>query len=293
VLLALDLAVHRGGRATSRRAALVWSVLWVGAGVAFSAVIFLTEGSDGYEYLAAYAMEKSLSLDNLFVFLLIFRGLRIPDDRQHTVLTWGIFGALVLRAAFILAGVSALERWDWVRYVFGGLLIVAAIHAVRDRPDSTVAGPPAVVRWLSRRLPVSSDTGENRFFVRVGGALRATPLFIALVAIELTDVVFAIDSVPAALSVTHDRFIVYSSNAFAVLGLRSLYLAGHGYLDRLRYLHYGLSAVLAFAGAKLILGESLEIHALASVGIIVTSIGLAVLASLYARAEPEPGSERA
>ncbi len=292
LLLTLDLLLHRGGRESSRRAAALWSVVWIAAGVSFSAVVFAREGSDGYQYLAAYAMEKSLSLDNMFVFLLIFRSLRIPPERQHTALSWGIFGALVLRAAFILLGTAALERWEWVSHVFGGLLGLAAIHALRDGAGSE-SDESRAVRWLSRILPVSKDSTTNRFFAREGGALKATPLFIALVAIELTDVVFAIDSVPAALSVSRDRFIVYSSNAFAILGLRSLYLAGHGYLEHLRYLNYGMAAVLAFAAAKLVAGEHWDLPPLVSVAIIVGCIGLATLVSLVARSRSADGPSQA
>lgn len=282
-LLALDLFVHRGGRHVSPRAALGWSGLWISAGLAFAVVVFLSEGATGAgEYLAAYAMEKSLSLDNMFVFLVIFQAFNIPDRNQHTALAWGIFGALVFRALFIAAGLEAMQRWSWMPHVLGGLLIAAAIQALRKK-DMGQQGESGLVAWLARRLPVSSDASSNHFVVREQGRLLLTPLLAALIAIELSDIMFAIDSVPAALSITRHRFIVYSSNAFAILGLRSLYLAVHGYLTELEYLHYGLAAVLVFAGVKLIGGDSLHLHPLLSAAIIAVCVGAAAIASVVHR----------
>ncbi len=285
LLLAIDLFTHRRGRQSSTKAAACWSVIWISAGIAFSVVVHLMGGSTE-EYLAAYAMEKSLSLDNMFVFLLIFASLNIPDRHQHTALAWGIFGALVFRGIFIAVGLSALERWEWIRYVFGGILLFASYHSLREDPNQTKDS--RVVLWLSQHLPVSKDAKANRFLVKEKGTFLATPLLVALVAIELSDVAFAIDSVPAALSVSRDRFIVYSSNAYAILGLRSLYLATHSLMSRLVYLHYGLAAVLAFAAFKLVLGEAFEIAPLLSVAIIASCIVVAALASLRAPA-PEAG----
>jgi tellurite resistance protein TerC len=282
-LLALDLFVHRGGRHVSPRAALGWSALWISAGLAFALVVYIAEGTRGAgEYLAAYAMEKSLSLDNMFVFLVIFQALNIPDRNQHTALAWGIFGALVFRALFIAAGLEAMQRWSWMPHVLGGLLIAAAIQALRKK-DVGQQSESGLVAWLARRLPVSNDASSNRFIVREQGRLLLTPLLAALIAIELSDIMFAVDSVPAALAITRHRFIVYSSNAFAILGLRSLYLAVHGYLTELEYLHYGLAAVLVFAGVKLIGGEDLHLHPLLSAGIIAACVGTAAVTSVVHR----------
>lgn len=282
-LLGLDLFVHRGGRHVSARAALGWSALWISAGLAFTVVVLISEGGQSAsEYLAAYAMEKSLSLDNMFVFLVIFQALAIPDRNQHTALAWGIFGALVFRALFIAAGLEAMERWSWMPHVLGGLLIIAAVQALRKK-DLGQQSESGLVAWLARRLPIASDSQTNRFFVREQGRLLLTPLLAALIAIELSDIMFAIDSVPAALAITRHRFIVYSSNAFAILGLRSLYLAIHGYLSELVYLHYGLAAVLTFAGVKLIAGESLHLHPLLSAAIIAVCVGAAAVASIIQR----------
>jgi len=278
VLLLLDLWLHRGGRETSRRAALVWTGIYVAAGLAFAIVVHLLPGARADEYLAAYAMEKSLSLDNMFVFLLIFRSLRIPDESQHTALAWGILGALVLRSVFIFVGASALERWDVLSYVFGAILFLAALHSLRDTPSAQ--GESRIVKLLSRHLPVVNAPSHNRFIVRTEAGRRATPLLLALIAIELSDVVFAVDSIPAALSVSRDRFVVFSSNAFALVGLRSLYLALHATLTNFRYLNYGLAGVLAFAAVKLVAGEYVHVEPLWSVAIIVGLLGASVVASL-------------
>jgi tellurite resistance protein TerC len=286
VLLALDLFLHRGGRETSSKAALIWSVVWIAAGLLFSLVLFASSKAAGNQYLAAYAMEKSLSLDNMFVFLLIFRSLNIPSENQHTALSWGILGALVFRALFVVLGVSTLERWDWVRYVFGAILLAAAVHAFRSPPSGE---EPRVVKWLSQRFRVTRDGNSNKFIKHDNGKAHVTPLFLALVAIEVTDVAFAVDSVPAALSITRDRFVVYSSNAFAIVGLRAIYLGLHGYLLRLRYLHYGLTLVLVFAAVKIMI--DIHVHPLVSVGIIVVCIGTATITSLMA--EPRTGGAHA
>lgn len=278
LLLSIDLYTHRNARHTSARAAAWWSVIWIAAGLAFSLVVSLVDGLSIHEYLAAYAMEKSLSLDNMFVFLLIFSSLNIPDKHQHTALAWGIFGALVFRAAFIAVGLSALQHWDWVRYLFGAVLLVAAYQALRQ--DPTEDRESRLVQWLSRHLPISKDPETNDFFVKERGKRQATPLLVALVAIELSDIAFAVDSVPAALSVSQNEFIVYSSNAFAILGLRSLYLATHGLLNRVSYLHYGLAFVLAFASVKIIAGEALDIPPLVSVLVILAAIGTSAVWSL-------------
>jgi tellurite resistance protein TerC len=239
------------------------------------------------EYLGAYLIEKSLSLDNLFVFLVIFRSLAIPDDQQRRVLFWGIFGALIFRALFIFAGVEAIQRWHAVVYVFGALLIFTAWRVARE--DPTEKKESKLVHWLARRLPVTSQMQGHDFIARMNGRRVATPLLISLIAIELTDIAFAVDSVPAALSVSLDPFIVYTSNVFAILGLRALYIALAKSIAELRYLHYGLAAVLAFAGLKMIVPDTwVHISPLLSVAIIVVCIGASVWASLRARKKELP-----
>ena len=283
-LLVIDMLAHRKKHGESKRSAIIWSAIWIALGLGFSVFVWRAYGTQAaHEYLGAWLIEKSLSLDNLFVFLVIFRTLSIPEDEQRRVLFWGIFGALVFRALFILAGVEALERWHAVVYVFGAILLVTAIRVAREDPARERESH--VVRWLSRRLPISPSVDGPRFFTHHMGRRVATPLLVALISIELTDIAFAVDSVPAALAVSHDLFIIYTSNVFAILGLRALYIALAHVISELRYLHYGLAAVLAFAGLKMIVPDSwVHVPPLVSVAIILLSIGISVVASLGARA---------
>jgi tellurite resistance protein TerC len=286
VLLVIDLLAHRHGHGASRKSAIVWTIVWVCTGLGFNIVVWATMGSRaGQEYLAAYLIEKSLSVDNLFVFLIVFGTLNVPAQQQHRVLFWGIFGALIFRAIFIFLGVAALEKAQWVVYVFGAVLLYGAWRAFRDDPAEDKESRS--VKWLSKRLPVTSKTHADAFIARENGRLVATPLLIALIAIELTDIVFAIDSVPAALSVSRDQFIVYSSNAFAILGLRALYTVMAQTLLKMRFLHYGLAAVLAFAAIKLITSQWIELSPALSIGIIVLMIGASVVFSVRAKKREE------
>jgi tellurite resistance protein TerC len=281
VSLGADLVAHRGKRGTSTKSAAIWAVSWLALGLAFGVVVLLLRGNAAMQqYYAAYLIEESLSVDNLFVFLLIFSALRIPAERQHEVLFWGVSGALIFRAVFILAGAAALERWQWVSYVFGGLLLVAALRTFRR--DS---GPKEsrLVQWLSKRVPVTHQLDGGRFTSREDGKRKATPLLIALVGLELSDLMFAIDSVPAALSISQDHFVVYSSNALAICGLRSLYLVLRSVLNDLPYLHYGIGCVLLFTGFKMIAGAWLHVPDWLSIVVIVCCIGLSVVLSLRGR----------
>lgn len=293
-LLVLDLVSHRGEHQQSRKAAIAWSIIWIVAGLAFTFFVWSVHGGgDASDYLAAYFMEKSLSLDNLFVFLIIFESLNIEPKHQRTPLSWGIFGALIFRGIFIFAGAAALERWDWVSFVFAGLLLVAAVRTFRESP--TQEKENAAVKWLSKHLPVTHEVHGKHFLARVNGRRVATPLLLSIVALELTDILFAIDSVPAAFSVAESPYVIYSSNAFAILGLRSLYIVLADLLRKLEYLHYGLSAILVFAAVKMIVGEWVHLPAWASIGIIVAILGGSVWASLRRtrqreRARGEAGS---
>lgn len=286
-LLAVDLLVHRGTRGTSRRSAIGWSAAWVLLGLAFCGFVWgLYGGEAAQEYLGAYLIEKSLSLDNLFVFLVIFQSLGIPETQQHRVLFWGIFGALLSRALFIFVGVEALHHWHAIVYVFGALLLFTAWRVARDNPAEQKES--RVVVWLARHLPLSARVEGHSFLTRLDGRRVATPLLLALLAIEVSDIAFAVDSVPAALAVSQKPFIVYSSNVFAILGLRALYIALAHILSELRYLHYGLSAVLAFAGLKMLVPPAwVHIPPLVSVAVIAVCIGVAVWASLRARRASE------
>ena len=290
-LVAIDLILHRGARGRSRGAAITWTAVWIGLGLGFAFVIWgALGGQRAGEYVAAYFVEKSLSIDNLFVFLVIFRTLGIPHDNQRSVLSWGILGALVFRLVFVLLGVAAIARYDWVVYIFAAVLAWAAVRMVRE--DVTKKQDSRVASWLLRHLPVTRSLHGNAFFVRSLGRRMVTPLFVALCAVELTDIIFAVDSVPAALAISPSRFIVYSSNALAVLGLRSLYVLLEHLIAELKYLHYGLAAVLVFTAAKLATTRWIEISPVVSVGIIVLCIGATIWPSVRAlrrlRREPQP-----
>lgn len=277
-MLAIDLLLHRGGHGTSKKSSYVWSAIWIAAGLLFTIVVYLLMGAQrAEEYVAAYLMEKSLSIDNLFVFLIIFRSLAIPQKYQHKVLFWGIIGALVFRGIFIFAGIAAINRFAWLSFVFGLLLLYTAYRAAREDPAANAENK--MVIWLARFLPVINDTDGGHWVLRRDGKRYLTPLLLALLVVELTDIMFAIDSVPAVFAISRDPFIVYSSNIFAILGLRALYTALEHDLRDYPYLHYGLAGVLAFAGIKLIFEEWLHIPPLLSVVLIITIIAASIVAS--------------
>ena len=279
--LALDMFAHRGDHVDNRKRAIFWSILSVSLGFGFAGYVWYDLGPvPAQEYVAAYLLEECLSLDNLFVFLIVFRMMQIPKAQQRTALTWGILGALVFRGIFIFVGVEALERWEWVELIFALLLLYGAWHAFRENPSDDDE-ENKLIRWLTRHLRVSQPQSQPHFIVREAGRLKATPLLVAIMGLEATDVLFAIDSVPAAFSVTRDQFIIYSSNVFAILGLRSLYVVLAHTIAELKFLHYGLAAVLAFAGGKMIAAYyGYHISPLISVGVIIALIGAAVVASL-------------
>lgn len=279
VLLVVDIWSYRNHTKSTPKKDLYWTIAWVAVSLLFGGVIWAEMGSTlAHEYYASYAMEKALSLDNLFVFFIIFATLRIPAEEQHDVLFWGVIGAVVFRGLFIFLGVEALERWEWVTYVFAAILILAAIKAFTDNPADTEES--GMVAWLGRHFRMSDKPAEGHFFVTENGKRMATRLLVALVCIELADVMFAIDSIPAALSITREPFLVYSSNIFAILGLRALYLCVAHHMADLRFLHYGLSAVLAFAGIKIITSDWYHIPPLVSTIVIVVLIGSSIAASL-------------
>jgi tellurite resistance protein TerC len=279
LLIAIDLFAHRGDRSDSRRRALIWTVVWIAAAIVFGAFVAVWFGAAAAEqYFAAYLLEKSLSVDNLFLFVVVFGALDIPVSEQRRVLTWGILGALVTRGVFIALGAAILHRWHEVTYVFGAILVVTALKLLR----SGEGGPGRLLGWLERHLPWTRERSGHHFLVRRDGRWLATPLLVALLAIELTDVMFALDSIPAAFAVSDEPFVIYSSNVFAVLGLRALYSVLVGALADLRYLKYGLSAVLAFAGIKMLAAPWIKISPIVSVSVIALVIGIAAGASVWA-----------
>ncbi|MBI4500353.1 MAG: TerC family protein [Gemmatimonadetes bacterium] len=279
-MMAIDLGVlHRRPHEVKVREALLWSGVWIGVALAFLGLLIATRGMRvGLEFLTCYLIEESLSVDNLFVFLVLFTYFRVPPRLQHKALFWGIIGAIVMRAVFIAAGVAVVQRFQWLAYVLGALLVVMGIRmgVVKEQEVHPERNP--VLRLFRRVLPVTEDYVDARFFIRRAGRLFATPLFVVLLVIETTDVVFAVDSVPAALAITLDPFVVYTANIFAILGLRSLYFALAGIMPMFAYLHYGLSVILVFTGIKMILAHWVRIP----IGIVLLFIGLVLVVSVIA-----------
>jgi tellurite resistance protein TerC len=290
LMLALDLGVfHRDPHRVTMREATVWSIVWISLALIFGAGVYALFGTErALEYLTGYVIEKSLSVDNIFVFVVIFNSFGVPGRNQHRVLFWGILGALVTRAAFILAGAAMIQRFHWVMYVFGALLLVTAIRLVVSPPDEKIdVEHNRIVKLVRRLLPTTADYRDAHFFVREGGKLLATPLLIVLVVIEATDVMFAVDSIPAIFAVTRDPFIVFTSNIFAILGLRAMYFLLAGGMRKLRYLHHGLAVILAFVGLKMLLADVLKIPIVLSLAIIASILALTVAASLLGKPAKE------
>ena len=283
VLLALDLGVfHRKSHAVSLKEAGIWSAVWVGLSLAFAAGLYAFRGGEpALQFVTGYLIEKSLSVDNIFVFALIFGYFAVPAAYQHRVLYWGILGALVLRAAFIFAGAALLAQFHWVIYLFGAFLILTGIRMALHRGEEIHPERNPVLRLARRLMPVTADYRGDRLFVREGGRRLATPLFLVLLMIESTDLVFAVDSIPAIFAVTQDPFIVYTSNVFAILGLRSLYFLLAGVIGKFHYLKLGLSSVLVFVGGKMTLADLYKIPSLVSLAVIAALLAAAVVASLW------------
>jgi tellurite resistance protein TerC len=281
LMLVLDLGVfHRRAHAVKFREAIAWSMAWITLAAAFAIVVYFWHGrTDALEFVTGYVIELSLSIDNLFVFLVIFRYFRVAGPNQHKVLFWGILGALVMRGIFIIAGVGLIRRFHWIIYVFGALLLYSGVKLLRESGADVHPEKNPILRIFRKWVPVTKDYVGGKFFVRQPG-LFATPLFVVLMVVETTDILFAVDSIPAVLAITLNAFIVYTSNVFAILGLRSMYFALAGMMEVFHYLHYGLSAVLIFVGAKMLVSHYYTIpteYALGAVGVI---LGGSVVASL-------------
>jgi tellurite resistance protein TerC len=293
VLLLLDLLVfHREAHAISLREAAITSTLWIVLGVTFTLIVWWTLGGDaGTQYITGYIIEKSLSVDNVFVWAVIFSYFSVPGMYQHRVLFWGIFGALVLRAIFIFAGVVLLERLSWLLFVFGGLLIFTAFRVATHTAEDIHPERNPVLKLVRRFVPVTSDYHGQKLFTRENGRRLATPLFVVLVLIEATDVVFAVDSVPAILAVSRDPFVVFSSNALAILGLRALYFLLEGARSKLLYLNRGLGVILFYVGVKMIVSEWYHIPTPISLGVIAMVLAVTVWTSLRASRRIEAVTE--
>jgi tellurite resistance protein TerC len=284
ILLFADLLiVHRKPHAISMREAGIESAIWITIGLLFTVVMLVWQGTGaGGEYLAGYLIEKSLSIDNVFVWAVILNYFAVPAEFQFRVLFWGIFGALVLRALFIFAGVALIERFDWILYVFGAFLIFTAIRIARHDAGEVHPEDNPVLKIFRRVIPSSTEYDGQRLFTRKSGRLLATPLFAVLVLIESTDVVFAVDSIPAILAVSREPFIVFSSNAFAILGLRALYFVLAGMAGKFRYLNLGLGVILAFVGVKMIIAEWYHFPTWISLLVIAGVLTVTIVASLRA-----------
>ena len=282
VMLAVDLGVfHRNAHAVGIREALLWSAFWIGLALGFCGLVYLQFGKEkALAFLAGYLIEKALSVDNLFVFLLIFSYFQVPPLYQHKVLSWGILGALVMRAGFIAAGVVLVQTLHWVIYLFGAFLIYTGIRLGLEEKKEVQPERNPVLRLLRRLVPISPMYEGGKFWVRTEGRLFATPLFVVLVVVETTDILFAVDSIPAILAITVDPLIVYTSNVFAILGLRALYFALAGMMEVFHYLHYGLAAILVFVGAKMLLADLVDVPIGMALGVIAGVLVLSVAASL-------------
>ena len=281
-MLALDLGVfHRTAHEVSIKEASLWSVAWISLALVFNLGLYFWRGSEvALQFLTGYLIEKSLSVDNIFVFVLIFTYFAVPSIYQHRVLFWGILGALIMRGIMIAAGAALIKEFHWIIYLFGAFLIFTGIRMATHKNEGIHPEKNPLVRLFRRIMPVSGEYHGQRFFVRVGGVLTATPLFIALLMVETTDLIFAVDSIPAIFAVTTDPFIVYTSNVFAILGLRSLYFVLRGVVDKFYYLKLSLAAVLTFVGVKMVLTDIYKIPVVVSLAVVGLLLAIGIVASL-------------
>lgn len=281
-MLALDLGVfHRKAHEVRPGEAGIWTAVWVGLALLFAAGLYLVESRHvALTFLTGYVIEESLSVDNIFVMVLIFEYFRVPKSVQHRVLFYGILGALVMRGLFIAAGTALITRFHWVLYVFGALLVITGVRMARKQDEDFNGERSRIVRGVRRVLPISAEYHGSRFFVTERGRRTATPLLLVLILVEFTDLIFAIDSIPAIFGVTTDPFVVFTSNIFAVLGLRSLYFLLAAVVDRFHLLKYGLAVILTFVGFKMLTEHFLEIDIVLSLSIILTVLAASIIASL-------------
>src|SRR5215212_5706962 len=302
-MLALDLGVfHRKSHAVSCREALTWSLVWISLSLVFNAVVYFywdrmmpessyTNREAALAFLTGYLIEKSLSVDNIFVFILIFSFFAVPAQYQHRVLFWGILGALLMRGTLIAVGAALLEQFHWIIYIFGAFLIFTGIRMWSHQNEEVHPDKNPLVKFFRRFMPVTEDFEKDKFFVRRAGRVLATPLFLILLVVESTDLVFAVDSIPAIFAVTQDPFIVYTSNVFAILGLRALYFLLANVMDKFQYLKFGLSAVLVFIGVKMVIVDFYKIPIGISLGVVVGILTISILASLWKAKQEESEAE--
>lgn len=282
LMLALDLGVfHRKSHEVKIREALIWSAVWISLALLFNVGVYFLMGKEkAIEFLTGYVIEKSLSVDNLFVFIMVFSYFNVDTKYQHKVLFWGILGALVMRAIFIFAGVALIQQFHWIIYIFGAFLIFTGIKMLVQKDEKMEPEKNPLVRLFKRFFPVTDTMHDDRFFVKMNAKTVATPLFIVLLIIEFTDLIFAVDSIPAILAISTDTFIIFTSNVFAILGLRALYFALAGIAKLFYYLKYGLSAILVFVGVKMVIAGFFKIPVMYSLLVIVSILTLSILASV-------------
>lgn len=289
-MLAIDLGVlNRKAHVVHFREAITWTGVWIALALCFAVGVFFWRGKPvALEFTTGYLVELALSVDNLFVFLLVFRFFKVPGQFQHKVLFWGILGALVMRGIFIYAGVALINRFHWIIYVFGAFLVYTGIKLAFQKEAEVHPEQNPVVRWFRKIMPVTKDYVGGKFFVRSQMGRAATPLFLVLIVVETTDVLFAADSIPAILAITHDPFIVYTSNVFAIMGLRSMYFALSGMMDIFHHLHYGLSAILSFIGVKMLISNYVKIPTGWALGIVAGVLAISILASVLFPKKEDP-----
>lgn len=283
LLLLIDLSLFaKGAHKDSRKTALIESGIWISIALTFNLWFGFMFGKElGLQFLTGYLVEKSLSVDNLFVILLIFRSFQIPDKYQHRVLFYGVLGAIVLRAFFIILGAQLLHLFDWLLYIFGGILVITAIKLLRESGEKFDVKENWPIRLIRRMIPTTTSFNGNHFFLSEDGARKATPLFLALIVIEVTDLIFAVDSIPAVFAVTQDAFVAFASNILAILGLRALYFVLADWVEKLRYLKPGLAAILGFIGIKMLLLDVFKIPSWISLLVIFSILVTAALSSWY------------
>lgn len=288
-LLLFDLLwFHRKPHAIAAKEALGWVCFWVALAVAFNGFVYLEFGTGkALEFSTGYLVELALSLDNVFVFIVLFRYFKVPTQFQHRVLFYGILGAIVLRGIFILVGAALLNRFHWLLYVFGAFLVITAIKLLIQKDEGIHPEHNPVLKWLRKLIPITHEYHGQNFFVKSAAGLSATPLLAVLVLVESTDVVFALDSIPAIFGITRDPFIVYTSNIFAILGLRALYMLLAGIMDKFHYLKYGLGAVLLFIGVKMLISGFLHIPIVLSLGIVALLLGGSIVISFLHPVKPD------
>jgi len=283
LMLLLDLGLfNRKAHAITYKESVIWSAVWVTLSLIFGMGVFYYLGNDlGFKYLTGYLIEKSLSVDNLFVFLLIFSYFKVPARYQHRVLYWGVLGALVMRAVMIFLGAALISRFEWIIYIFGAFLVYTGIKMLKQKEEEIHPDQNPAVRFVTRLVPITRHYEEQRFFTRVDGRLHGTLLLLVLIIVEVTDLIFAVDSIPAIFAITTDAFIVYTSNIFAILGLRSLYFLLAGVIEKFHYLRIGLAIVLTYIGCKMLLhAVHFIIPTPISLGVVALVLGCAVAASL-------------